>query len=122
MELGEGTQGAVTSRPLALPILRKGPSPSKVSILGQVLKDYPDREVATFLYEGFKCGFRIPATGDRIATWSDNLKSVREDIVKTKIQKEVTEGRVLRLFPAPPMMHLRVSPLGVVPKKTPGEF
>ncbi|XP_070608807.1 uncharacterized protein [Erythrolamprus reginae] len=55
---------------------------------------------------------------------SDNLRSVvgHEDIVREKIGKEVAEGRVLGPFAEPPFPNLRVSPLGVVPKKASGEF
>ena len=42
--------------------------------------------------------------------------------MQDKIDKEVREGRVLGPFPEPPLATLRVSPLGVVPKKTPGQF
>ena len=43
-------------------------------------------------------------------------------IVRAKINKEVVEGRLLGLFSAPPVLHLRVYPLGIVPKKVPAEF
>lgn len=39
-----------------------------------------------------------------------------------KIEKERAEGHVLGPFPTPLLRNLRVSPLGVVPKKTVGEF
>ena len=41
-----------------------------------------------------------------------------ERVVQEKIAKEVQEGRVFGPFTTPPL----VSPLGIVPKKTPGEF
>ena len=45
-----------------------------------------------------------------------------ETIVQNKIDKEVKEGRVLGPFPTPPIERLRVSPLGIIPKKAQGEF
>ena len=45
-----------------------------------------------------------------------------ESIVQQKIDKEVREGQVLRPFPTLPLENLRVSPLGIVPKKALYEF
>ena len=39
-----------------------------------------------------------------------------------KIKKELDAGRIAGPFRARPFHPFRVSPLGVVPKKTPGEF
>lgn len=44
-----------------------------------------------------------------------------ESVVQKKIEK-VCEGHVLGPFDEPPVPNLRVSPLGVVPKKAPREF
>ena len=53
---------------------------------------------------------------------TSNLKSVKgmEEVVR--IQKEVAEGRVAGPFAEPPVPTLHISPLGMVPKKLPGEF
>lgn len=40
----------------------------------------------------------------------------------TKINKAVVAGRVAGPCSVPPLPHLQVSPLGVVPKKAPGKF
>lgn len=45
-----------------------------------------------------------------------------EDVVRAKITKEVKASRVVGPFLEPPVPNLQVSPLDVVPKKTPGEF
>ena len=62
--------------------------------------------------------------GINYATSAKNFKSVRgmEDVVRRKIQKEVAEGKVVAPFLEPPVPNLHISPLGVVHKKTPGEF
>ena len=44
------------------------------------------------------------------------------DIVDDKLAKEITAGRIAGPFSSPPLEDFRVSPLGVVPKKSPGEF
>ena len=43
-------------------------------------------------------------------------------VVRAKIDKEVALGRVSGPFRSPPLPHFVVSPLGLVPKKEPGEF
>ena len=52
------------------------------------------------------------------------MKSVQsfENIVKAKILKEVAEGWVLGPFVEPLVLDLRISPLGIVPKKAVGEY
>lgn len=45
-----------------------------------------------------------------------------EEVVHSTIDKVVQAGCVLGPFAEPPFPNLRVSPLGVVPKKPPGEF
>ena len=104
--------------------LEKGPSPIKLEVLEAWLKGYPCRADADYLLKGFRFGFRIPASGKRSACWAKNLSSVKgmEDVVQRKINKEVSEGRVLGPFSEPPIRNLRISPLGIVPKKTQGEF
>lgn len=56
--------------------------------------------------------------------WVDNLKSVAALVtaVFSKIQKEISEGRVACPFPAPAFSNFLLSPLGVVPKKEVNEY
>ena len=44
------------------------------------------------------------------------------DVVDTKLVKERQSGRIQGPFKYPPLLDLRVSPLGVIPQKAPGEF
>lgn len=57
-------------------------------------------------------------------TRARNLRSVfgMEEVVRAKIAKEAQAGRVLGPFSSLPLPNLQISPLGVVPKKAPGEF
>ena len=100
------------------------PSPVKLAPLLRLLHLYPDKMAAAYLSAGFSEGFRIPYTGDRVATNCGNLKSARlmPEVVAEKIAKECTAGRVAGPFSWPPLPNLRVSPLGVVPKKAAGQF
>ncbi|XP_053143317.1 uncharacterized protein LOC128341176 isoform X1 [Hemicordylus capensis] len=107
-----------------VPPLEKGPSPVKLPVLERLLRDYPLREQAQYLSQGVTFGFRIPYIGSRVHSMSPNLKSVEgmEVVVLRKINKEVALGRVLGPFRDLPLPDLRISPLGVVPKKAPGEY
>ena len=46
----------------------------------------------------------------------------RPDIVREKLNKEITAGRIAGPFQTPPFPDMFCSPLGIVPKKNPGEF
>ena len=43
-------------------------------------------------------------------------------VVGANLAKEIVAGRIVGPFSNPPFLNFRVSPLGVVPKKIPGEF
>ena len=53
-----------------------------------------------------------------------NLRTADQNkaVTKQKIEKEVKLGRYAGPFDQRPLPNLRVSPIGLVPKKTPGEF
>ena len=55
---------------------------------------------------------------------SQNLKSAKDNptSVTEKLSKELTAGRIVGPFDVPPFDPFRVSPLGITPKKSPGEF
>lgn len=99
-------------------------SPIQLDTLALLLQAYPSIQDAIYLEEGFWYSFRIPYDGARISKFSNNLKSVvgLELVVFDKIVKEPQEGRVAGSFDTPPMLTLRISPLGVVPKKIMGEY
>jgi hypothetical protein len=83
-----------------------------------------DKTSTNFLFTGFTQGFRIPYEGIRKIRFNRNLPSATKnlDILKQKISKEVTAGRASGPFDEPPFPNIQVSPLGLVPKKNPGEF
>lgn len=98
-------------------------TPVKVNILGQFLEGYDDH-LKTFLYEGFKQGFKIQYQGPRQQRFCKNLLSVQqhENIVAEKLQKEVSLGRIAGPFNFLPFSNLQCSPIGIVPKKEINEF
>lgn len=104
-------------------ILLLGKSPVNVTELELELADYK-HEDANFLLSGFKFGFSINYTGPKVSTECNNLKSAVQNpkIVQQKIDKELKEQRIAGPFAEPPFPQFRVSPIGLVPKKQPGEF
>ena len=80
-----------------------------------------------YLVEGFTKGFRIgcldiPPPSQGI---THNLKSagIYPHIIQSKIDKELVNQRIMGPYDSPPIMpNFRISPLGVVPKKAPGEY
>ena len=69
-------------------------------------------------------GFPIHYDGPGNAMMAPNLLSAHQhpEVVDQYIEKELSSGRLAGPFPSSPFPYFRVSPLGVVPKKSPGEF
>ena len=100
-----------------------GSSPIKLDILEECLHHYPSKD-AVLLYEGFKYGFKIPFKGQRGYSYSSNHGSAlnNPDIISKKLMNEVELGRVAGPYDYLPLEHLKISPIGLVPKSTPGDF
>ena len=96
-------------------------TPVKVTVLQTLLNGYDDAE---YLIDGFTHGFKLGYMGPRHSSFAENLRSCQElpQVVATKIEKEVSQGRVKGPFPSPPMTNFRISPIGVVPKKVEGQY
>ena len=99
-----------------------GNSPIKVGCLENILKNYPNKEVAYELLQGFKEGFKLNYNGPRVSVVTKNLRSARchEKELLEKVHKEINKGRILGPFDEKPISNLRVNPVGIVPKKTGG--
>ena len=98
-------------------------TPIKVETFKKWLLGFPKKELQ-FLLDGFTYGFKIPFQGERKYRIHENLISVKQNMktLTDKITKEVLEGRVAGPFQSPPFTNIQISPLGLVPKKCPGEF
>ena len=100
-----------------------GLTPVKLDVLEDCLHKYPHDD-ALLLYEGFKYGFKIPFKGQRGYNYSRNHGSALDnpEIIIDKLMNEVELGRVAGPFDHLPIKDLKISPIGLVPKSTPGEF
>ena len=110
---------------LSLPSPNQAMLPTPVrAVRLQYLLDGYDHSAAEFLRLGFTAGFRIQFEGNLHTVTSKILLSAYQHphIVDLKIRKEIDAGRIAGPFTTPPFSTFRVSPLGVVPKKAPGEF
>lgn len=96
-------------------------TPIKVKILSSFIKNYQYND---YLVQGFSSGFKIGYLGPRTASTSSNLKSCMEnpDLVLQKLQVELHAKRIKGPFPYPPFPNMRISPIGLVPKKSPGQY
>lgn len=81
-----------------------------------------DPSIAERLISGFQHGFRLQ--GQCTSCSSYNLQSACENtaIVDSKLEKEISAGRIAGPYSDPPFSPFILSPLGVVPKKAPGQF
>jgi hypothetical protein len=101
------------------------PTPVDVDRLQSYLDGFP-AEKSTILVQGFWQGFKIPSsiTSDPPKGVYTNHKSARENptVVDKKLDKELQAGRIDGPFKCRPFKDLIISPLGLVPKKEPGQF
>ena len=99
------------------------PTPVRVARLGFLLEGYTHYTVE-FLISGFTHGFPIHFQGERKSRTANNLLSALDNpmAVDAKIRKELEAQQLAGPFQSPPLSPFWVSPLGVVPKKAPGEF
>ena len=93
-------------------------TPIKIDVLSQYLDryDHPDAESIRL---GFLEGFSLQSAAPPLSYVAKNHMSALEhpDILKEKVQKEITLGRIVGPFKEPPLPFLRCSPVGLVPKK-----
>ncbi|XP_069605972.1 uncharacterized protein [Ranitomeya imitator] len=99
-------------------------TPVSVKSMEPWLSRYPNKPAAAQLSFGFSFGFFIPFIFSRKPQLSKNLKSARElpAILHDKLNKEIRAGRFQGPFDSLPFFNLRVSPLGIVPKKESGKY
>lgn len=99
-------------------------TPVNLQKLQDWISIYHNPSIGQVLLEGFSQGFKIPFQGIRERRVSKNHSSASQqaDLVMKKLMEEVELGRVAGPFNDIPIDNLIVSPIGLVPKSTPGEF
>ena len=99
------------------------PTPIKLDKLAHWLQGY-EKSKYRFLLHGFKNGFCIKSFKQASNSFPKNLKSALQypNIVSQKIAKEVKLGRIAGPFSEPPFEKFTISPIGLQPKRQPGEF
>ena len=99
------------------------PTPVNPKVLAQYLEGYPPVSRA-YLLEGFSEGFRICNFISSPRDKDKNLNSANShpEVVNDKLQKELQHGRLLGPLKSSPFPNAVISPLGLQPKKVPGEF
>lgn len=98
-------------------------SPVNAAELGIILEGY-NREISQFLFNGFTEGFRIPHEGPLPPISFKSLSSAKQNpnAVRECLRDELLFNRIAGPFKTQPINNLVLSPIGVVPKKTPGKF
>ena len=105
-------------------VLKKLPTPVKVEVLNDLLTGYEKGEIK-YLVSGFRNGFRLGYTCERVSRESKNLTVCQEktEEVQTKEQKEIDLDRTEGPFKEPPFQScFIISPIGMVPKSEPGQY
>ncbi|CAC5394076.1 unnamed protein product [Mytilus coruscus] len=98
-------------------------TPVKVDRLGYWLKGY-NTKMYNYLVKGFKYGFDVGFRGSVHHNTVDNLLSAKSkpDIVRQKIQIEISVNRFVGPFDSKPFTEMQLSPLGLAEKKLPGTY
>ena len=106
-----------------VPSHAKVTTPIRSNRLQLWLSDY-DPIKTEELVTGFQEGFHVHFAGSCFTRLANNLKSAKDHshVVSVAIEEGVTEGKIAGPFLEIPMHPFIVSPLGLVPKSTPGEW
>ena len=94
-----------------------------VGMLNPLLKDYnPDK--AKFLIDGFKEGFSLGCVDPPAGACDKNLSScdLAPAVIDEYISTERAMGRIIGPFDESPFADYKISPIGLIPKATPGDF
>ena len=99
------------------------PNPVRINALMSYLSGY-NSSIVRLLNHGFTQGFDLRYYGSCAFREATNLKSAEDhpEVLRQKITKDVTAGRIAGPFVVPPFQNLQISPLGLVPKKEQGTF
>lgn len=101
------------------------PTPMNVQPLKKLLNGYPLQQ-KNKLIQGFTEGFRIPSSihinPDKGNYINHKTTTIHQEITQDKLDLEIQKGRISGPYEEPPLQNMIFSPLGLVPKKKPGEY
>lgn len=99
------------------------PTPVLVERLTVYLEGYDD-QLSQGLVSGFVYGFRLHFQGTPNGRFALYLQSAlhNPENVDRKLNKEICEGNIRGPFVHSPLDYMIIFPLGVIPKKQPGEY
>ena len=102
-----------------LDVESRAPTPVNQTVLDRYLSCYNNKNDAKILSEGFSSGFKLQYEGPRVSTDCKNLESLNmlENEAIEIVLKEVSLGRIAGPFCTRPLDNLRLSPVGLIPKK-----
>ena len=114
---GEGLQ--IDSYPIG-DLMNLGKTPITIDVLASMLQNYPTKIDKQILAEGFLVGFNVGYEGPRIPTNCRNLAStyIHENPLEQKLKKKLKLGRIAGPFSYRSLENLRISTIGLVPKKS----
>ena len=100
------------------------PTPLKAARLQHLLRRYPDSDKVDYVIRGLVEGFALEYEGPFKFRAPANLPSASQDprLIRDKLAKEISLGRMLGPFDTPPLSNLMCSPVGLVPKKNSEEM
>ena len=83
-----------------------------------------DSRLSSYLIQGFSLGFQLSNVIFHTSSPPTNLKSSQQypEVVDEKLAKEGSQGRIAGPFDYIPLKEMVFSPLGLQPKKVPGQF
>ena len=99
------------------------PTPVKADILYKLLEGY-NPDICEYLFNGFTCGFDLGDNSPIFSSCPRNSVSVNfsPQQARKKLHKEIQAGRMAGPFGQPPFDPFHICPIGLRPKKTPGQY
>ena len=94
-------------------------TPIKIHRLAKLLTSHPDQQFVQHIISGLEHGFNIGYGGARTNQQSRNLPtaSTHPDFVSDQLSESCRRGETAGPYPSPPFPVMRLSGIGVVPKK-----
>ena len=83
-----------------------------------------DMFLSQYLVRGFTRGFIIPVNHNVKAVQSENHRSANQQatLIDEDLSVEISANRIAGPYDDPPINNMFISPIGMVPKKDPGQF